>query len=49
MIVASAAISLLRDDHKLEGGVYTPACLGQKFVDRLEEGGFKFERKIYED
>ena len=49
MIVASAALSLLRDDHKLEGGVYTPACLGEKFADRIEEGGFKFEKKIYDD
>jgi short subunit dehydrogenase-like uncharacterized protein len=49
MIVASAAISILRDGHKLDGGVYTPACLGKKFVDRLEEGGFKFEKKIFDD
>lgn len=48
VIVASAALTLLRDDHKLEGGIYTPASLGQKFLDRLEEGGFKFEKGIYE-
>jgi short subunit dehydrogenase-like uncharacterized protein len=49
MIVASAALSILQDDHELEGGVYTPACLGQQFLDRLEDGGFKFERKIFDD
>jgi short subunit dehydrogenase-like uncharacterized protein len=49
MIVSSAALSILRDDHGLGGGVYTPACLGQKFLDRLEDGGFKFERKIFDD
>ncbi|KAK2626002.1 hypothetical protein QTJ16_004264 [Diplocarpon rosae] len=47
--VAEAAISILRDGHELSGGVYTPACLGQKFIDRLEGAGFQFERKFYDD
>jgi short subunit dehydrogenase-like uncharacterized protein len=42
-------MTVLRDDHKLSGGIYTPACLGQKFIDRLETAGFKLERKFYED
>jgi short subunit dehydrogenase-like uncharacterized protein len=49
LLLAESALSILRDGHKLEGGIYTPACLGQKFIDRLDEGGFKFERKFYED
>ncbi|KAK0099496.1 hypothetical protein ONS95_000227 [Cadophora gregata] len=47
--VAEAAISLLRDDHNLSGGIYTPACLGQKFIDRLEGAGIQFERKFYDN
>lgn len=46
--LAEAAISILRDDHSLSGGVYTPASLGQKFIDRLQTAGFKFEKKFYE-
>jgi short subunit dehydrogenase-like uncharacterized protein len=46
--LAEGAISILRDDHKLSGGVYTPATLGQKFIDRLESAGFKFEKKFYD-
>jgi len=48
ILLAEAAISILRDEHKLSGGVYTPACLGQKFIDRLQSAGFKFEKKFYE-
>ncbi|TAQ85745.1 hypothetical protein B7494_g5933 [Chlorociboria aeruginascens] len=48
LLVAEAAISILRDGHKLSGGIYTPASLGQKFIDRLHSAGFKFEKKIYE-
>lgn len=47
--MAQAAISILRDQHKeLTGGIYTPATLGQSYVDRLEKVGFKTETKIYE-
>lgn len=49
LLLGEAAISILRDEHKLTGGIYTPACLGQKFIDRVDAGGFKFERKIFED
>jgi len=47
--LAEAAISILRDEHDLSGGIYTPACLGQKFIDRLDGAGFKFERKFYDN
>jgi hypothetical protein len=49
IFLAEAAISILRDEHKLSGGVYTPASLGQKFIDRLQNAGFKFEKKFYEN
>lgn len=47
--VTEAAISILRDDHGLPGGVYTPATLGQKFIDRLKTGGVRVENGFYED
>ncbi|KAL3419165.1 saccharopine dehydrogenase [Phlyctema vagabunda] len=47
--LALAALTVLRDNHSnLTGGVYTPASLGQKFVDRLDSAGFKFETKLLE-
>ena len=46
---SQAAISILLDGHKLSGGIYTPACLGQKFIDRLGDAGFKFETKFFEN
>jgi short subunit dehydrogenase-like uncharacterized protein len=49
IFLAHAAISILKDGHDLEGGVYTPACLGTKFIDRLDKVGYKFERKWFED
>jgi len=50
IFLAQAAISILRDEHEtLHGGVYTPACLGEKFVDRLGTAGLKVEQKFYED
>ncbi|KAK4230877.1 Saccharopine dehydrogenase-domain-containing protein [Podospora fimiseda] len=50
MLVAEGADTLLRDDaaSKLEGGVYTPAVLGQPLLDRLEKGGLHFETKTLE-
>ena len=47
--VSEAAISILRDDHNLPGGIFTPASLGQKFVDRLQGAGVKIENTFYED
>ena len=48
LLLAESAISILKDKHKLSGGIYTPACLGQSFIDRLDADGFKFEKKIFE-
>ena len=44
--LAQAASTILQDDVQLEGGVYTPACLGQKYLDRLDSIGFKVETKL---
>lgn len=44
--LAQAACTLLEEDVPLKGGIYTPACLGEEFVDRLNEQGFKIETKI---
>lgn len=48
MSLSEAAASLLKDNHTLPGGVYTPASLGQKFIDRLQSGGVTIEKKFYE-
>ena len=48
VFLAQAARTLLEDDIKLSGGVYTPACLGQGYIDRLGEAGFKTETKFIE-
>lgn len=47
--LGEAAITILRDGHDLSGGIYTPACLGQKFIERLDSAGFKFEMKFLEN
>lgn len=46
VLVSQAACSVLQDDIKLPGGVYTTACLGQKYIDRLNDAGFKIETKV---
>ena len=43
ILMSQAAMVILEDDPQLDGGVYTPACLGQHFIDRLHTAGFKFE------
>jgi short subunit dehydrogenase-like uncharacterized protein len=48
ILLAEAASTLLQEDVELPGGVYTPACLGQPFVDRLGRAGFHFETKRLE-
>lgn len=46
IFAAEAALTLLEDDIDLGGGgVFTPACLGQGWVDRLDRSGFKIETK----
>lgn len=44
--MSQAALTLLEDDTGLEGGVLTPACLGQAYIDRLSNVGFHMESKI---
>jgi short subunit dehydrogenase-like uncharacterized protein len=45
-MLAQAASTILEEDLGLEGGIYTPACLGQGFIDRLDGAGFHFETKM---
>ncbi|KAH6624618.1 Saccharopine dehydrogenase-domain-containing protein [Chaetomium sp. MPI-SDFR-AT-0129] len=49
ILVAEATSTLLEDDVDLPGGIYTPACLGQGYIDRLERAGFHFETRHLED
>jgi len=46
ILLAEAAATLLEEDTQLPGGVYTGACLGQPYIDRLANAGFKFETNI---
>lgn len=46
MLLAEAGMIILKDEKKLEGGVLTPACLGQAFVDRLRNSGVILESKM---
>ncbi|CEJ89356.1 hypothetical protein VHEMI05202 [[Torrubiella] hemipterigena] len=46
IFLTQAALTVLEDDLELGGGVFTPACLGQSFVDRTEAQGFKTETQI---
>ncbi|APA15011.1 hypothetical protein SS1G_13646 [Sclerotinia sclerotiorum 1980 UF-70] len=50
ILIAQGAISLLRDDHKLSGGIYTPSSLGEKYINRLQQSAnVKFEKKVFEN
>ncbi|KAF5535919.1 hypothetical protein FPHYL_13078 [Fusarium phyllophilum] len=46
MLLAEIAATILEDDIELDGGSYTPACLGQGLVDRLDKSGFRTDAKI---
>ncbi|KAI9166806.1 putative trans-acting enoyl reductase [Paramyrothecium foliicola] len=46
LFLAEAALTILEDDLHLEGGVYTPACLGQGFLDRADAAGFNVVVKM---
>ncbi|KAK1633642.1 saccharopine dehydrogenase [Colletotrichum phormii] len=48
VLLAQAASTLLEEDVDLPGGVFTPSCLGQPFINRLQGVGFNFEEKILE-
>lgn len=41
-------MTVLEDNTGLEGGIYTPACLGQPFIDRAYKAGFKVDVKTLE-
>jgi short subunit dehydrogenase-like uncharacterized protein len=45
-LLAQAACTIIQDDLELRGGLYTPACLGQGVIDRLDSVGFKMETKL---
>lgn len=57
LLAEAAATLLLEEEESVEeqlgggggGGIYTPACLGQPFIDRLDKAGFHFETKIMEE
>jgi short subunit dehydrogenase-like uncharacterized protein len=42
-------LTILEDDLRLEGGVYTPACLGQGFLDRADAAGFNIVVRTMDD
>lgn len=44
-----AALTVLDEDVGLQGGVYTPACLGQAYLDRVNDAGFKVDVKLLHD
>ncbi|KAL7798459.1 Saccharopine dehydrogenase domain-containing protein [Trichoderma ceciliae] len=46
MFCSEGARTILEDDLKLDGGFYTPCCLGQGIIDRAHDGGFKMEMRI---
>lgn len=46
LMLAQAASTILQEDLGLEGGIYTPACLGQAYIDSLDSAGFRFETKM---
>ncbi|KAI1469206.1 uncharacterized protein F4812DRAFT_422322 [Daldinia caldariorum] len=46
VLVSQAACTILQDDLDLPGGIYTPACLGQGYIDRLNKAGFTIETKL---
>ncbi|KAH7038104.1 saccharopine dehydrogenase [Microdochium trichocladiopsis] len=46
MLLGQAALTMLEDDVPMVGGVYTPATLGQGFIDRIDDRGFKIESEL---
>lgn len=46
LFLSQAALTILEEDLQLDGGVYTPACLGEPFIDRVAGSGFKIETRI---
>ncbi|KAI1373433.1 hypothetical protein F4677DRAFT_222943 [Hypoxylon crocopeplum] len=46
VFLGQAAWTILQDDVKLPGGVYTPACLGHGYIERLNNHGFRIETRV---
>ncbi|KAI1376219.1 Saccharopine dehydrogenase-domain-containing protein [Hypoxylon crocopeplum] len=46
VFLAQAASTILRETIELKGGIYTPACLGQKYIDHLNDAGLKVETQM---
>ncbi len=43
LFVGETARTILEEDRGLGGGVWTPACMGQELIDRLEEANVHLE------
>ena len=48
MLLAEAAMVILQNEDKLEGGLLTPACLGQAFIERLRGADVLIESRMLE-
>jgi short subunit dehydrogenase-like uncharacterized protein len=49
VLLAQGAATILYDETvALEGGIFTPACLGQGYIDRIQQAGVEFETEIRE-
>ncbi|KAL4728548.1 hypothetical protein ACLX1H_005299 [Fusarium chlamydosporum] len=46
ILLGEIAATILEDEVELNGGSYTPACLGQGLIDRLDKSGLKLDVKI---
>ncbi|KAL7946272.1 Saccharopine dehydrogenase domain-containing protein [Trichoderma barbatum] len=46
MFCCEGVRTVLEDDLELDGGFYTPCCLGQGIIDRANVAGFKLETRI---
>ncbi|KAG6006124.1 hypothetical protein E4U21_007360 [Claviceps maximensis] len=49
VFLAQGALTILEEDLELDGGLYTPACLGQGYLHRLNGAGFKVDVKTIEN
>lgn len=48
LLMSQGSLTLLEENTHLNGGIYTGACLGQPFVDRIHQAGFKVEVETLE-
>ena len=49
VLLGEIAATILEDPIELDGGSYTPACLGQGLIDRLDKSGLKLDVKIIDE